>query len=111
MNGQLESLPELFGDVDGQRSPGRDAKPKLRQFWNIRHVSERLIENRHTRENSCAGSVQVGDDGAGQSIPAQHHRNTTDDERGQQVTEPVRVRNRNDAEVQIFLGNAHGVAI
>ena len=50
---------------------------------------------------------QIGQHGTRQSIAAQHHRHAAGKQRGKQIAETVGMRNGNDAEVKIDVGNSH----
>ena len=103
-------LPKLLRHSRCQRCTGGNAEPQLRQYGDIFHFTKRLIENRHSGKDRCIGTGKIGKHSPRQPIPAQHHWHATGDQRREQVTESVRMRNWDDAEIQIGIANSHRVA-
>jgi hypothetical protein len=74
------------------------------------HFTKRLIENRHSRENSCVAADKIGENGAWCSVTTDHHRHAARDQWREEIAETVRVRNRDNSEIQIVVGDSHGLA-
>ena len=110
MDRQIEFLPKLACNGYSQRCAGGNAKSQLRQRWDILYFTECLIENRHSWENGRVGTRKVGKYAPRHPVLAQHHRHATRNQRRDQVAEPIRVRNWNDAEVQIGVADSHRIA-
>src|SRR5882724_12238961 len=110
MDRQPKFLSKLLRHGRNQRRTGGNAEPQLRQYGDILHFTERLIENRHSRKDRCIRAGEIGKHSARQPIPAQHHRHATGDQRREQITESVRMRKWNDAKIEIEIADSHRFA-
>ena len=110
MDCQIELFLEFLRDRIRERRSGRNAEPKLRQGGNMFHFTKCLIENRHSWENCCLAADKIGENGAWCSITTDDHRHTARDHWREEITETVRVRDRDNAEIQIVVHDSHGRA-
>src|SRR6266487_1655889 len=74
------------------------------------HFTKCLIENRHSGENSRVAAREIGENGSRSPVATDDQWNTAYNQRCKKITEPVGVGDRDDAEIQIGLGNFHRVA-
>src|SRR6266508_994596 len=74
------------------------------------HFTKCLIENRHSGENSRVAARKVGENRSRSPVATDDQWNTARNQRRKKITEPIGVGDRDDAEIQIGLGNFHRVA-
>ena len=107
MNRQPEFCAELLRHRQRQRRAGRDTKPEIRQRRHVLHFAERLVEDRHAREDRRVRPREIVQHRARHAVLAQRERNASRDQRRDQVAKAVRMRDGNDAEVQVAIGDPH----
>ena len=74
------------------------------------HFTKCLIEDGHPWENCRVAAGKIPEDGARCSVTTNEHRHTAGNQRRQKIAETVGVRDWDDAEIQINIGNPHRVA-
>src|SRR4029077_19587020 len=110
MDRQRELVSEFFCRGNWQWRAGGNTHAQLRERRNIFHFAKRLVEERHTRENRRVCFCDVGENSARRSVLTKNKRHTAGDQGREQIAESVGMRNRNDAEVKIGIGDTHRIA-
>ena len=110
VDAQVELFPEFLRDRTRKRRACRNAEPQLRQHRNVFHFAECLIENRHSGKNCGVAADEIGEDRTRCSVAAHDHRYTACNQRREQIAEPIGMRDRNHAKIQIGIANTHRIA-
>ena len=110
MDQQLEFLEKLLCHRTGKRRTGGNAKPQLPQRRDVMHIAKRLIKDWRSRKHCCISAREISQHSARRSVAANDHRHTAHDQRREQITEAIRMRDRNHTKIQIGIANSHAIA-
>src|SRR5262245_6405669 len=101
---------KFLRNCDRQWCAGRNAEPKLRYSGDIFHFTKCLVKKGRSRENCRIATGEIGENGARSPVAADDHWNTTRNQWRKKIAETVGVRDWDNTEIQIGIGNFHRLA-